>query len=124
MTKLAFILIFFTTTTFGQSRHDGLLGTYESIDNGFERYSIVALNQDNRFIYRSGLGGCQVEVTGTWTIENKKLKFTNDKEFLVNNTIRYPNLGLTTWTIKKLGIKPDKIVDSGCVKDDKLHLRK
>lgn len=124
MTRLTFILLFFTTTTFGQGGHDGLLGTYESTDNAFERYSIVILDKEYRFIYKSGLGGCQVEVTGTWTIENKKLKFTNDKEFLDNDIIHYPNLGLTTWTIKKLGIKPDKIVDSGCVKDDKLHRRK
>ena len=124
MTRLTFILILFTTTVSGQRGHDGLLGTYESTDNGFERYSIMILNQDNRFIYKSGIGGCRVEVTGTWTIENKKLKFTNDKEFLDKDTIRYPNLGLTTWTIKKLGIKPDKLVDCGCVKDDKLHRRK
>jgi len=124
MTRLTYIIIFFTATTFGQGEHDGLWGTYESTDNGFEKYSIVVLKKDYSFIYKSGLGGCQVEVTGTWTIENKKLKFTNDKEFLDNDIIHYPNLGLTTWTIKKLGIKPDKIVDSGCVKADKIHRRK
>jgi len=82
------------------------------------------LDKDNRFIYKSGLGGCQVEITGTWTVEKKKIKFTNDKEFMDNETILYPNLGQTTWTVKKFGIKPDKGVDSGCVKDGKLHRRK
>jgi hypothetical protein len=124
MTRLTLLLIFFTATTFGQGEHDRLLGTYESTSNGFERYSVVILNKGHRFIYKSGLGGCQVQVTGTWAIENKKLKFTNDKAFLDNDTIHYPNLALTTWTIRKLGIKPDKKVDGGCMEDDKLHRRK
>lgn len=121
MTKLTLILIFVTTATFGQGGHVGLLGTYVSTDNKFERYSTIILSKDYRFTYKSGLGGCQVEVEGTWIIEGKKLKFTNDKEFLNNETIRFPDLGTTRWTIKKFGIKPDALIDSGCVKDDKLH---
>ncbi|AXE18383.1 hypothetical protein DR864_11805 [Runella rosea] len=113
-----------TFLTKGQSTHDGLIGVYESTSNGFEKYSIIILDKDNRFAYKAGLGGCQVEVKGTWIIEKKKLKLTNDNEFLNKETVYYPNLGLTTWTITRNGIKPDGLVDSGCVKDDKLHRRR
>ena len=85
----------------------------------------MILEKNNRFTYKSGLGGCQTEVKGTWTVENKKLKFTNDKEFTDNGTILYPDLGLTTWTIKKTGIKPDGLLDKGfCFKVDKLHRKR
>ena len=124
MRRLTFILVLLTTTTFGQEVHDGLLGTYESTENGFERYSTVVLSKNYRFTYKSGRGGCQVEVKGTWTFENKKLKFVNDKEFLSNETIHYPDLSLTTWTVKKIGIKPDKFVESACVTDDNLHRKR
>lgn len=47
----------------------------------------MILDKENRFIYKSGLGGCQTEVKGTWIVENKKLKFTNDTEFTNDGTI-------------------------------------
>ena len=68
---------------------------------------------------------CQGEVKGKWTIESKRLNFTNDKEFLDNETIVYPKLGLSTWTVKKIGVKPGKAaVEGGCVKDGELHLKR
>ena len=85
----------------------------------------MILEKDNRFTYKSGLGGCQVEVKGTWMIDHKKLKFINDKEFTDDGTLLYPNRGLTTRTIKKTGIKPDGLLDKGfCFKDDKLHRKR
>ncbi|MCH7415849.1 hypothetical protein MM213_20280 [Belliella sp. R4-6] len=107
----------------GQDSTFGLIGVYESTQNKFERYSILILEKDKKFIYKYGVGGCQGEVKGTWTIQDKRLEFLNDQEFLNNDIINYPNLALTTWTIKKKGIKPDKLVNSGCVKDNKLHVK-
>ena len=108
----------------GQDSTDELIGVYESTSNKFERYSVLVLEKDNRFIYKYGVGACQGEVKGKWTIEDKRLKFTNDNEFLDNETIVYPNLGLSTWTVKKIGVKPEKAVDSGCAKDGELHLKR
>jgi hypothetical protein len=108
----------------GQNSTDGLIGVYESKGNKFERYSILILNKDNVFIYKYGVGGCQGEIKGKWTIENKKVKLTNDQEFLNHGTIVYPDMSLTTWTVKKIGVKPDKLVDSGCVKESQLHIKK
>jgi hypothetical protein len=125
MRRLTFLLVLLTSLTKGQSTHDGLVGAYESKSNGFEWSSVMILEKKNRFTYTSALGGCQTEVKGTWTVEDKKLKFTNDKEFTDHGTILYPNLGLTTWTIKKTGIKPDGLLDKGfCFKDDKLHRKR
>jgi hypothetical protein len=32
-------------------------------------------------------------------------------------------LGLTSWAVKTIGIKPEQIVDSGCLKEDNLHFK-
>lgn len=52
-----------------------------------------------------------------------QLILTNDNEFLRNKIIDYPDMSLTTWTIRKRGVKPNHIVDSGCVKEKRMHLR-
>ena len=122
--RLTIILTLLTMVAFSQDDNNGLQGTYQSIDNGFERYSTMILLTDNRFIYKTGVGGCQVKVTGTWTSNKGRLNFRNDDEFLNHSTIFYPNLSLVTWTVKKFGIKPEGTVDSGCLKDDKLHRKK
>ncbi len=114
----------FTTVAFAQEVNQTLFGVYYSTDNRFERYSTMILSKDYHFIYKSGLGGCQVEVIGTWTIKDEKIWFTNDKKFLGNDTIRYPDLSLTTWTIKRRGIRPDELVDSGCVKEHGLFKKR
>lgn len=120
-------LIFLTVISLsvrGQESSDELIGVYESMGNKFERYSILILSKDNLFIYKYGVGGCQGEIKGKWTIENKKVKLTNDREFLNHKTIVYPDMSLTAWTVKKNGIKPDHLVDSGCVKENQLHRKK
>ncbi len=123
---LTIIVIILSTldTTRGQTSTDELIGEYFSLENKFESYSTMTLEKDNRFTYNYGIGGCRGEVKGKWTIENKKIRFENDTSFLHNKTIHYPDLGQTTWTVKKIGIQPDKIVDSGCVKSDKLHMKR
>jgi hypothetical protein len=118
------VLTIISLTVRGQDSTDGLIGVYESMDNKFERYSILTLNKDKVFIYKYKVGGCQGEVKGKWTIENKKVRLTNDQEFLNHETIVYPDMSLTTWTVKKIGVKPDNLVDSGCVKENQLHIKK
>ncbi len=59
-------------TTFGQSSRDGLVGVYKSNANSFERYSMMTLEKNNRFVYKYGLGGCQGEVKGNWKVVDKK----------------------------------------------------
>lgn len=110
-------------TTFGQSSRSGLVGVYKSNANSFERYSIMTLETNNRFVYKYGLGGCQGEVKGNWKVVDKKIVFENDAAFLNDSIIHYPDLGLTTWTVKKIGIQPEQVVDAGCLKDDNLHLK-
>ncbi|MGF1638992.1 MAG: hypothetical protein ACFCUU_18090 [Cyclobacteriaceae bacterium] len=108
----------------GQSSSEGLVGIYESVGNKFERHSILILKKDSVFIYKYGVGGCQGEIKGNWIIENNKVRFTNDQEFLNHQTIFYPNLSLATWTVKKNAVKPDSLVDSGCIKENQIHLKK
>ena len=116
--------IFFETVCVGQTSTDGLIGIYESVDNKFERYSTLIIKHNNRFIYQAGVGACQVEVTGRWTIEDKKLKFVNDSEFLNNDIITYPDLSKANWKIKKFGVKPDSSIDSGCIVEEKIHRKR
>lgn len=117
-------MTFGSLNAWAQESNDRLIGVYESIANKFDRQSVLILDKDSRFIYKYGVGGCRGEVTGNWKIENKRLALTNDNEFLGNDTINYPDLGLSSWTVKRNGLKPDKIVDSGCLKDNKLHRKK
>lgn len=125
MKKLTIIILAFVFCSFyGQKDYNGLIGTYDSRDNRFEFYSIMILQKDNRFVYKYGVGGCQGEVTGNWIVENKKLKFTNDNEFLNNETTFYPNLGLLYWTVKKFGIKPDEKVDNCFFETEVLHSKR
>ena len=110
-------------TVQGQDKTSGMVGVYRSRANEFERWSIMILLEKHRFIYKYGTGGCQAEIKGNWEIENKKLIFKNDKEYLKNDIMFYPNLNQTTWTIKKLGIKPDSLIDTGCLKVTQLHIK-
>jgi len=110
-------------TSFGQSSRSGLIGVYKSNGNSLERFSIMVLDGNNRFTYKYGLGECHGEVKGTWKIVEKKIVFENDPIFLKDSIAHYPNLGLTTWAVKTIGIKPEGAVDSGCLKVDNLHLK-
>jgi hypothetical protein len=121
---LTIILTIWIITSYAQLSEDGLIGIYKSNGNQFERYSIMMLEPNNRFVYKYALSGCQGEVKGNWKIVDKKIKFDNDPSYLNDSIIHYPNLGLTTWTINRMGIKPEQIVDSGCMKEDNMHFKK
>jgi hypothetical protein len=110
-------------TSLGQSSRGGLIGSYKSNGNSFERISIMTLEANNTFSYKYGLGGCQGEVLGFWKIVDKKIVFENDPTFLTDSIVHYPNLGLITWTVKTIGINPEGTVDSGCLKENNLHLK-
>ena len=83
----------------------------------------MTLETNNRFVYKYGLGGCQGEVKGNWKLIDKKIVFENDAAFLNDSIIHYPNLGLTTWTVKTIGIRPEQAIDAGCLTDDNVHLK-
>lgn len=120
-----FILIAVSTNiSYSQTTgSDKLIGIYNSNGNKFERYAAMKLEPNSRFIYKFGLSGCQSEVKGTWKVINKKIVFKNDSTFLSDSLIRYPNLGLVTWSIKTIGIKPDQAIDLGCFEEDHLYLK-
>ena len=101
----------------------------------------MTLGPQNTFIYSYGIGGCQGEVTGTWTINNERIKFKNDDEFktdsigyvnlVVNDTLTlkiskpfYPDLSITDWKIKSKSLIPIGIVDSGCLTERGRHRKK
>jgi len=117
------LTLIWVSNTLGQSSRGGLVGVYKSNANSFERYSIMTLEANNRFVYKYGFGGCQGEVKGNWKVVDKKIVFENDTEFLNDSIIHYPNLGLTAWTVKTIGIKPGQTIDAGCLKDNNLHLK-
>lgn len=124
MTRLTILFILtIAFTASGQETNDRLVGVYKAKDNAFEKWSILTLQRDKRFKYEFGVGGCQGEITGTWDTKENKLLMTTDKEFLDDENIFYPDMSLTTWSIRKKGIKPNGSVDSGCVKETRIHLR-
>ena len=118
------LTLIWTIKSYGQTSQDGLIGVYASSENKSERYSVMTLEPKNRFTYKYGLGGCQGEVKGQWKIINKKIAFENDPSFLNDSIVHYPNLGLTSWAVKTIGIKPEQMVDTGCLKEDNLHFKK
>ncbi|WP_130285984.1 hypothetical protein [Aquimarina brevivitae] len=118
-------------------------GTYYSVENGFERWSIMELSENGIFIYKYGLSACQAEITGTYSIENNRIRFKNDKEFTkeylesereslvkLDSTFAgieipiYPDLSLTEWKIKKNSIKPISEIDSGCITEKGKHIKR
>ncbi len=124
MTQLTIVFIFIVSfTVHGQGTYDRLVGVYKAKDNAFEKWSVLKLYGDKRFTYGYGVGGCQDEIKGTWDIKGKKLIMTTDKEYLEDKTIFYPDMSLTSWTIKKNGIKPNGSIDSGCVQETRIHLK-
>ena len=128
--NIKFLLLIFTISCIAQNngQKNDLFGKFYSKNNGFEKWSIVELKKDGRFIYNYGLSACQAEITGTYIVVNKRIIFKNDLEFL-NDKIDelspfYPDMSLTKWKIKKNFIKPENVVDSGCIKDKGKHFKK
>ncbi|WP_336129349.1 hypothetical protein [Mesoflavibacter sp. CH_XMU1422-2] len=128
---------------FGQNTKTELVGTYYSVDNEFERWSIIELQADGTFKYKYGLSACQAEITGTYSVANKKIRFKNDREYTKkylqserDSIIKsdstfigigipvYPDLSLTEWKIKKSGIKPMSEIDCGCIIENGKHKKR
>ena len=108
-----------------QTTGDSIIGVYEAIDSKPDSivptYSILKIENNNRFTYKFGCGDIGGEITGTWTVNGKKLKLTNDKKYLDSKTITYPKIN--SWTILPNGLKPDKTIEFWC-KFGKVHLKK
>ena len=134
---IGILLLLNCSAAFSQPRE--LTGTYISVCNLFERWSIMTLNEDYTFSYDYGVGGCQATVTGAFSVDGATLRFENDQEFLHDTTTDsistdsieidlstpfYPNLALTKWKIGKHFIKPLDEVDTGCLRVIEKHKRK
>jgi len=101
-TTVLLLLFFSSISALGQSTVDGLIGIYESKPKGFESYSVMKLDEQNRFTYNYGVGGCRGEVTGNWRIIDQKLQFETDEQFLKDSIIVYLDLdGEENWNPAK-----------------------
>jgi hypothetical protein len=126
---IIFLAFFFSLLCIGQSKEwkSELLGIYVSRDNKFEKWSIVELRENGKFVYKYGLSACQGEVAGTYTFEENTIRFKNDAEFV--NKMReefspiYPDMSLTKWKVTKKFIKPKNVIDSGCIKTNRKHYK-
>ena len=125
--KSLFALIFIFINHLVTYSQNDLIGKYYSINNKFERWSIIELKNDGKFIYKYGLSGCQSEINGTYLITKNKIKFKNDTEF-INQSIKtdsltpiYPDMSLTEWIIFKDYIKPIEEINTGCIKEKGKH---
>ena len=139
--KTIFYIIFFAfLLSFGQNKTNNLIGIYYSVDNEFEKWSIMELRENGIFKYKCGLSACQSEVTGTYSIENNRIRFKNDREF-TKEYLEYerdsldsifpgigvpiiPDLSLTEWKIKKNSIKPISEIDCGCIIEKGKHKKR
>jgi len=142
--KIILSLIFLTFfISFGQNKTDELNGIYYSVDNKFEKWSIMELKENGVFKYKYGLSACQAEITGTYSVENNKIKFKNDQKFTKkyleverDSLIKtdstfigigiqiYPDLSLTEWKINKNSIKPISEIDCGCIVEKGKHKKR
>lgn len=143
MKTILSILILTFLISFGQNKKTELNGTYYSVDNEFEKWSIMELQENGVFKYKYGLSACQAEITGTYSVENRKIRFENDREFTKkyleserdsliksDSTFNgigipiYPDLSLTEWKIKKNSIKPISEIDCGCIIEKGKHRKR
>lgn len=143
MKIIFYIIILAFLNSFGQHEKNELIGTYYSVDNKFKKWSIIELKVNGVFKYKYGLSACQAEITGTYSVENKKIRFKNDREFskkyleskrdsiIKSDSIFvgmeipiYPDLSLTEWKIKRNSIKPISEIDTGCIIEKGNHKKK
>jgi hypothetical protein len=143
MKTILSILILTFLISIGQNKKTELNGTYYSVDNEFEKWSIMELQQNGVFKYKYGLSACQAEITGTYSVINRIIRFKNDREFtekyleserdsLIKSDSTfigigipiYPDLSLTEWKIKKNSIKPISEIDCGCIIEKGKHRKR
>jgi len=117
-----------------------LIGTYYSVDNKFERQSIMELRGNGTFKYKYRLSACQGDITGTYTVVKNRIRFKNDREFTKEYLEKerdsldsifpgieipiIPDLSLTEWKIKKNSIKPISEIDCGCIIEKGKHKKR
>ncbi|NME72968.1 hypothetical protein [Flammeovirga aprica] len=104
-----------------------VIGTYVMIDRkGLEQHSTLTLKNNYDFIYSYGVGGCQGEVKGKWSInDNQLLEFKSEIDFnsssSSNLTPCYPDLNSGHWKVTKRGLVLQKVMDCACWKVKGLH---
>ena len=103
---------------------NGVVGVY-SISK-FEFLSELEIKPNGRFDYNYTVGGCQSAVTGDWRQDGKFIILNGDSEF--ENTAKelspiYPQFQNFKWKIKARGLKPTEVLDTGCFKTEKIHLK-
>ena len=138
---IIFSFLLFSIELFCQTKDYNVIGIYKSEKNNFEKWSIMNLKSDYNFIYEYGIGGCQGIITGKWRIENKRIKFINDNQFINNEnnkpneenkesseidnlTPYYPDLSLIDWKFNGKIIKPISPIDCGCLIVKEKHKKK
>ena len=103
----------------------------------------MELTENGIFKYKYGLSACQGEITGAYSINNNRIRFKNDTEFMKEyleserdsliksdstfigiGILIYPDLSLTEWKIKKNSIKPISEIDCGCIIEKGKHKKK
>jgi hypothetical protein len=138
--KILFFFGLITFSSFGQSKNSRLIGKYYSVNNKFEKQSIMELCENGIFKYKYSLSACQGQVTGKYTVVKNRIQFKNDKEFTKEflekerdslNSIFpgieipiIPDLSLTEWKIKNNSIKPITKINCGCFIEKGEHKRK
>lgn len=140
--KLFLILFFITSHSVKVSDEKTLAGKYYSVNNSFERFSIMELVANGKFVYSYALGGCQGIVEGTYIVKDGKIKFKNDYKYTqlyqqrekdsliahdplaLNIGLSFiPDMSLVEWKIKSNYIKPFFKIDCGCILERGKHIK-
>ncbi|NHN25427.1 hypothetical protein FIA58_007040 [Flavobacterium jejuense] len=135
MKGLIFLLLVIIFPSFNYQKNEKIEGIYYSVDNKFEKFSIMKLFDNGTFQYSYGLSGCQGKLTGKYFIDNKRITFKNDEIFtevylekqtdsLAKITPFYPDLSIVDWKIYKNAIKPISKINTGCIVEKGKHLKK
>jgi len=130
-------------TIFTPNQINPHIGVYHSVNNTFERWSTMELGVDKIFWYHYGVGGCQATVTGSYEVIDGVIYFKNDTMFtdtyqqsqahsiVVNDSLTievgvpyYPDLSLVEWTVGRRSIKPVATIYTGCMEEDRKHVRR
>ncbi|WP_149867139.1 hypothetical protein [Solirubrum puertoriconensis] len=100
--------------------NNGLVGSYYSRANQFEKHSNLYLRADSSFVYSYLLGGCQDEISGVWSTKGNNLYLIQAKDTTTNRLYHIPDLA-APWRITKSGLKPLKKLNLGCFEEASIH---
>ena len=117
---LTFLIVTSCNTSSQISTSKNLAGQYTSVDNGFEKASVLTLNSDSTFTYYYMLGGCEDKIKGKRT--NKYRSIILQTDFNKDSILYHvPDLNNISWKITQKGLKPSDTIDNGCFKEFALH---